>query len=254
MQCFKFTQTGEKHLHRIGCQDAAEFKQPSKDIVIAAVSDGCSNAGLSDYGAGIVTKAFVDVFSDQRVLAQYVQNDSFKNMPLPRMIENLIRPEQEELLACTVISAIQTRIIRFLEMTDSDYSLLSATFVGIIIYAQKAVILHVGDGFVSRIHNNKIDIVSGPDNGLSRNITHFITSPHAGAHLKISRIHQFDRLMLSTDGLTKYFDINDPQHLRAIMQISKKPSLLQAFLKHRQQQFSDDCGIIVINRRCTILS
>ena len=254
MECSKILVQGSKHIEDRVCEDAAAFIQPEEQIVIAAVSDGCSNAKLSDIGSSMVVKSFLDVFSDYRILTQYIKDDNnLKNMKYGDIIKSLItEPEKEALCVSILLSSIRRNIIRFLETTGCDYSVLSSTFIGVIVFNQIGMIFHVGDGFVSSISGKKIDIVSEPDNFLSKNITHFITSPDAEEHLRITRINHFDRLMLSTDGLTKLFDIKNPLHVKKIIQISKKNSELQNFIKAIHDQFYDDCGIVLITHHNTL--
>ena len=59
-----FKQTGSYHRKKnICCQDSAAFLEVSRDIAVAAVSDGCSSSLMGHIGSVMCVRTFIETFS-----------------------------------------------------------------------------------------------------------------------------------------------------------------------------------------------
>lgn len=214
---FNIVQTGIRHeKQNVCCQDCASFFT-RENITIAAVSDGCSSAALSHIGSDICVRTFIDTFSP-------FPDDIVKSFCTSRRYDRILKYILSEAIA------------KAISKTGISHQLLSATLVGCICYKKRAVFLHVGDGFASRMRYGHINIVSRPENNGCSNRTFFITSPDSQGHIRIMRINSYQRLLISTDGLSG-------------IKLKKEmffQSGLKKLLLDNQKSLYDDCGVVLI--------
>lgn len=224
IQSYLYTGAPHREKH-IFCQDSVLSVQPYEDIIIAAVSDGCSNAPLSAIGSRLCVSSFVTALTA-------LPPDSIRRLCTDRKNAPLLRGLVPEIIR------------RAVQKTGWEHFALSATFLGGLCWKNHAVLIHTGDGFATRQKGKKMDIVSPPENGSCQNSTFFITSPLAAEHTRVTYTI-FDKLLLSTDGLSKAVKGKLPCGFL-------EPQTLRTFLERSQNTLTDDCGIILLDSQNNI--
>lgn len=213
-----FKQTGAYHTKTNACcQDSAAFVSIGEDTAVAAVSDGCSNSLLGHIGSAVSVRVFTELFSA---------------IPEEKLKKFCISGRYDDELKKMVIEAIQKAIAE----NRAEHQLFSATLVGCICHKKRAVFIHVGDGFAARLKYRHISVVSKPENRERTNQTYFVTEPCAKQHIRITRIKSYDKLLLSTDGLSKA-KLN-----RELFEFEG----IEKFLISNRENLFDDCSAVVI--------
>lgn len=215
---YDVTRTGERHRqNNICCQDSAGSCIVGNNIAVGAVSDGCSSSLLSHIGSQLCVRVFVDTFS------------SFS--------EETIGAFCKTKRADTLIKELLTEAIdRAIKVTGTDHRHLSATLVGCVACGDRALIIHVGDGFAAGLRFGRIRILSPPENNGRSDRTFFATSPGVGEHIRIRRVRGYRTLLLSTDGLSG-------------MKLQKRmfePGGLEKLICGNGESLRDDCGAVII--------
>ena len=218
-----FIKTGSRHIRQQRfCQDSAAMSLREKsEIVIAAVSDGCSGARYSSTGSKLCAEGFVRAF------------DKMSDKAIKRLCSS---GKYDTEIKKTVLFYLG----EIVKNSGMEYYQISSTLVGILCCRKNALVVHIGDGFSIKLKNGHTDIVSPPENGAVTNITFFATSPDAEKHLRISRTTVNDGIIISTDGLS------DTEINSSLFQFDRLHKLLS------KETFSDDCGVILITRKNNI--
>ena len=213
-----FKQTGSYHRKKnICCQDSAAFLEVSRDIAVAAVSDGCSSSLMGHIGSVMCVRTFIETFSA-------LPEEKLKKFCISKRYDNELKE--------TFLKAIYKAV----EEKGTGHQLLSATLLGCIVYKKRAVLLHIGDGFAARLRYGNIRIMSEPENQERTNQTYFATEPCAKQHTRIRHIRIYDKLLLSTDGLSKIKLNKDMFEFE----------YLENFLTANKDDLYDDCGAIIV--------
>lgn len=176
--------TGRGHLSKnIPCQDRT-FELVSKHSTGVfyglSLADGAGSYKLSDIGAEIVTKEILAYLKSNFSNLLQVKNTSKK------IIKNI-----EEKLA---IEAKNREI---------DIKELSSTLLFVVIKNDKFIVGHIGDGVIGVLNkDNKITVLSHPDNGEYSNSTFFTTTDSYPDRLRIIKGNIVDStgFILMSDG------------------------------------------------------
>lgn len=213
-----FKQTGAYHRkNNICCQDCAGAIVVSNDIAVAAVSDGCSSSLLGHIGSVMCVRTFTETLSA-------LPKEKLKKFCISGKCDD----ELKEIVTVAIHRAVAEK--------GTGHQLLSATLLGCILYKKSVVLVHIGDGFAACPVYGHIRIVSKPENRELQNQTYFATEPCAKHHIRIKHIRVYDKLLLSTDGLSK-------------IRLDKslfKPEGLSNFFTANKDRLYDDCGVILI--------
>lgn len=157
------TQTGTGHRqHGVPCQDAAAGFDAGNACCIA-LADGAGSRPDSHFAAGAVTEAL------SRRLAE--EFDAWYTLPDEALARSLLTA------ACAAVEAAHPG-------TESACTLLlfAADTTG------RCLLLHLGDGAALGAGADGPLLLSAPENGESRNLTYFVSTPGASAHLRIRRM------------------------------------------------------------------
>ena len=232
---------GRGHLkYNVPCQDKT-FKLffPKKDFYSVALADGAGSYKYSDIGAEFITK---------KVL--YYLNSKFKY---------LFKYKKPEL---TLLSFIEKELIKLSKEKNIDVKEFSSTLLFIAIQDNRYILGHIGDGVIGYLSkNNKIEVLSYPENGEYANSTFFTTSFENKRRLKIKKgnLDNIQGFILMSDGveeslynkqlkklipvtktIIKWLDNFSEKQVEEIL----KNNLKQVFT----QKTIDDCSIGIIKK------
>lgn len=154
--------TGSSHIRAgTACQDNAtciELSVGSENVLLAIVSDGAGSATFSSIGSRLVVEYFA------RSAVSHLRSRE----PPPEITVELVR---------RWIDDVRDRIFRAAEIKSTTPREMAATLVGAIIYPNRAVICHVGDGAcVLRRRDGQLwEVPSWPAHGEYASSTYFVT-------------------------------------------------------------------------------
>ncbi len=235
----EYTAVGRVHLKvGIPCQDkVCTYK--NDDVTVVSLADGAGSAKLSHFGAEAVLER---VSSDL--------GDHF-----------------EEYFAQSNVSAIRQRlfskVLDALEETQSrlqcDLRDLSSTLLATAVCGSRYFIVHIGDGVIGYLKDDKIKVASGPDNGEFVNETFFTTTPSALSCMRILKgtDDKIGGFVLMSDG-TENALYNKRTHelsqgIKRIMQMtvlcpdnSMRELLSETFTSAVMSLTQDDCSISIL--------
>lgn len=176
---------GTSHVHSdTPCQDSsiAEFLQHrEKDVLVLAVSDGAGSASHSQIGSQLACQEFL-------VQVQHF----FDGEGIEITIEHA--KEWTKLLAARISLQAQA-----LELPTRDFA---CTFLGAILFEDKAIFIQVGDGAIVKACNGTYEAVFWPQAGEYVNTTSFVTDAIAREKLNFTVDEsEIDEVALFSDGL-----------------------------------------------------
>lgn len=173
--------TGRAHRSMgLPCQDRIAIRR-SEGALCAALADGAGSRPRSETGAACVTACVSETLSGRF--------EEFWPLEDPALTERLVRLclsalAQQRLpaydMACTLLFFAAHQDGRFLAG-------------------------HLGDGAMISVTETGLRVFSRPENGADASETFFITSPDAGAHLRLYRgqLPQSGTLLLMSDGMAE---------------------------------------------------
>lgn len=177
--------------NNIPCQDKTYYIK-SSDYACIALADGAGSRRFSDIGAQITTRTVCEYFCKHQEL------------------------NKEELLNSIKIN---------LNKSEYNYNDLSSTLLFVFVKNNKAIIGHIGDGFIIGIHDNKAEILSYPHNGCEPNITYFTTDINVSQNFRTKDIDLSDynnyTFFLTSDGGGSFlFDSSKQSVAKAVVTIA----------------------------------
>ena len=177
------TQQGTSHVKNgnLPCQDIV-LADNLNDTVFLGLADGAGSKVNSQYVAKFILDAlFIELTGN---LHFYLKTDDMQ-MKLTKFIESLLYSYARE-----------ERI---------DFEELASTLLVVVIYEDKYLLLHIGDGLIVSIdEEDKFKILSLPENGTYANETYFINTIEYKERLRISHGNINDirnGLLLCSDGI-----------------------------------------------------
>lgn len=156
------TQTGTGHRqHGVPCQDAAAGFDAGTACCIA-LADGAGSRWDSHFAAAAVTEAL------SRSLARNF--DAWYALP-------------DEALSCRLVAEACAAVETARPGTEAACTLLlfSADCTG------RCLLIHLGDGAALGAGTDGPVLLSAPENGETRELTYFVSTPGAAGHLRIAR-------------------------------------------------------------------
>lgn len=225
---------GRLHLQKnIPCQDRI-YSLNDRDVNVISLSDGAGSCKFSHFGAEVVTQSIceimVNIFDDA-----YQNDDKIKEKIINKILQNLDIKAQE----------IGTNIQE-----------LSSTLLFVAVKNNKYISGHIGDGVISYLFEDNINILSHPDNGEYANSTYFVTSSDVKDHFRIYRgeITSITGFILISDGTAeRLYDKKNKKFSNAAKQIlewldDNSSSDVSIALKDNLEKFFkekilDDCSI-----------
>ena len=163
-----------------GCHDRYAFKY-YKNSVIISVADGAGSAYKPEIGAEIATKQVNKIVT---------QNFNY-------IFESDIKRASHK-----ITHAIRTTLGIYAKKHDCKLKDLATTLLFACVKDNKFIAGHIGDGILSFLSNNKLTVLSPPDNGEFVNETYFITSDSYKSRFRLFKgnLDDIDGFVLMTDG------------------------------------------------------
>lgn len=166
------------------CQDfcIAEFLNlADSEVLVLAASDGAGSASHSQVGSEIACREFLSQ-------VQYFFDHTGSEITIDHA------KEWAKNIAARISLQAQT-----MELATRDFA---CTFLGAILFEQKAVFIQIGDGAIVRSLNGKYEAVFWPQSGEYVNTTSFITDAvsREGLNFLVDE-SDFDEIAIFSDGL-----------------------------------------------------
>lgn len=179
---FNSSVQGRCHIREdIPCQDKTIARCFFDNTYAIALSDGAGSARLSEIGAQITCETVV------RELANGF--DCCWNS------EDLI------LIKKRILSAIIAEIIDAANECNNPLNEYASTLLAVVVKDDKYIAIHIGDGVIGCIRNQKTSVISAPSNGEFANVTTFVTSASALENMRLYKG--------TTDGMNMFVLFSD---------------------------------------------
>ena len=173
---------GRGHLKgNIPCQDRT-FSIITENFSTISLADGAGSCKLSHIGAEIVTKK----------ISEIIQQD----------FDKLIKLDNEKLQKF-LISNLLIELDKYAKEKNIKIKDLASTLLFVSIKNNQYLAGHLGDGVIGyKDTNNKIEVLSFPENGEYSNSTFFVPTNNSYQHLRIFRgnLNNIDAFILMSDG------------------------------------------------------
>lgn len=167
------------------CQDTVLCKEDS-DIMFYGIADGQSGKEYCNIGGEEVLKC----------IYQYIKK---------KAIEEIVQYEYKDEIQYEILKIIRDRIAELSKEYSADIGEFSSTIIVLAVNPKTGnyMILHIGDGGImaKRIDQN-IDIISKPENGITRQYTWLTTNSELLAHIRIGfgNVKYYSRIIMFSDG------------------------------------------------------
>ena len=169
---------GSGHIQEaLPCQDVV-MSEKQDDFCVAVLADGAGSCKYALEGAQTVAKTVLALLNAER--------DFWLDASEP-----------------AIRHAVIASCIRALEENEHQIEEQASTLLFACIRKDGAFLCgHIGDGYIFHISGEETVLLSDAENGVCPNETVFVTSPHAEAHLRVSRgrLHAGDSIVLCSDG------------------------------------------------------
>lgn len=181
---------GSSHVRAgTGCQDSAacmELVVGDESVLLAIVSDGAGSATFSSIGSRLVVECFA-----RSAVAHFRANKLSEEIT-----KELIR---------RWIDDVRDRIFRAAEMLATTPRQMAATLVSAIIYPNRAIVCHIGDGacVLRRKGTESWEVPSWPANGEYASSTYFVTDDPEPNLDFVSIEAEFCNAALFSDGIER---------------------------------------------------
>lgn len=217
---YGLTEAGRRHkAQNLLCQDYIHYLE--KGFVQAiTLADGTGESNLARTGAEYSCKTLA------RLLAEHFDE-------LFVMEDSLIRFH--------VITNVRTRLYELCDQYHLDLKNFHSTLMGIVIDNEKNVFMavHLGDGSIGVKKDERIMIMSYPENGVNKSQTYLTSAHKAGKHIKIIKgeIKDIKEFILASDGWKE--------------KIFKRNQFIQEelFKDVKESEYTDDVSFIALCRK-----
>lgn len=167
------------------CQDTVLCKEDA-DILFYGIADGQSGKVYCNIGGEEVLKC----------IYQYIKK---------KAIEGIIQYEYKDEIQYEILRIIRDRIAELSKEYSADIGEFSSTIIVLAVNPKTGnyMILHIGDGGImaKRIDQN-IEIISKPENGITKQYTWSTTNSELLAHIRIGfgNVKYYSRIIMFSDG------------------------------------------------------
>jgi hypothetical protein len=182
--------TGSSHVRTgTGCQDTAsciEVPVGQNSALVAIVSDGAGSAEFSSVGSRIVVEYFA------RCAVAHLRTKSLSD----EVTVELVREWLDD---------VRNRIYRAAEIRATIPRQMAATLIGAIVYPDRAIICHIGDGacVLRRKDSKSWEVPSWPSHGEYASSTYFVTDDPEPKLEFVSVDGEFSDLAVFSDGIER---------------------------------------------------
>jgi len=175
------TITGRGHIKKnVPCQDKI-FSTKNQDFSFIGLADGAGSCKHSDIGAELVVKELSKLL--------------YKNF-------NKYYKLGYHGVSSRIISHLQVRLFVLAQNLRIAYKELSSTMLFVVKKDNRFIAGHLGDGVIGCLKENKLKVISSPDNGEYANSTIFVTASQAYKNLKLFKgeLTNIEGFVLMSDG------------------------------------------------------
>lgn len=241
-KCMSGEVTGRSHRKEgLPCQDKTYYAEENGVIAIA-LADGAGSASLSQFGAKCVVRTAV----------HYVLH----------AFEDVCSTDCSQVVMEEFLKILREALGREATVQGCDFHQLASTLLLVAVKGDKAFVLHIGDGIISRIRDDELQVISKPMNGEFANETYFVTDENALAGMEILRGTNVgtEAFILMSDGAgDNFYDKGAGQLVPIIKEIiedvretegsEKGERKLDSVLRYiAEQNTHDDCSLAVLIR------
>ncbi len=149
---------------------------------VMALADGAGSAALSDYGAQCAIEYVCRKFTDDfDLLCGEKDGVAVKKSLLSGLTEALTREAYER---------------------DCELNDLASTLLAVAVKDGRFLIMHIGDGVIGYVKNDRVLVASSPENGEFANTTYFTTSPNVISDVKLLKgnVNEITAFIVMSDG------------------------------------------------------
>lgn len=120
--------------------------------------------------------------------------------------------DKREQIARNLIFDIQQALYGQAKKLNTDLSQMMCTLVLLCIDAKtmQYTTVHVGDGLIAKITDNKTEIISYPENGVTKQYTYMVNSEYILKHIRVTNgnCNGGDILLICSDGIYAEYSIS----------------------------------------------
>ncbi|BBE31738.1 hypothetical protein OSSY52_18790 [Tepiditoga spiralis] len=178
----------------IPCQDKT-YSNYENNVHVIALADGAGSAKFSHYGAEIAVKT----------ISNFLNNN----------FDNLIRNNDALKVKIELINTLNKKLKEKAQELSCELKSLASTLLVTAIKEDHFIIIHLGDGTIGVIKNNKLMVVSTPANGEYINSTIFTTTKNSFKYIKLfkGKTKDISGFILMSDGTANSFYSNKKKEL-----------------------------------------
>ena len=212
MKISKIHRKGNYHISRRRlCDDAYYELQLNENVYLISVADGCSSSRFGAVAADAITKEIGQCFQEAN-LSDFVdsKDDSWVGITTCQLISECFIDDNSDKLKRLIKNIVDRVVDRYINLIGVPFFEFSTTLTVCLVDTQEnqIVCVSIGDGFAGVIHKSHFTELATPQNinGDSRR-TYFVTDPDAVNNMTVCFFNgDFNRLILTTDGLSKLYD------------------------------------------------
>lgn len=156
------------------------------DFFAAALADGAGSHIYADVGSDTAVKT----------VCRYLKSNKFS------IFSNNIKTMKSEIIN----EIINQLTVEAEKRNCSSVKEFGSTLVFAVSDGNSIMTGHLGDGVISGVYNNRMSVVSFPENGKDETSTFLTTSADAAVRMRITcrKLEHFDELIMMSDGIVPY--------------------------------------------------
>lgn len=214
------------------CQDTVLCKEES-DILYYGIADGQSGKLYCNIGGEEVLKS----------IYQYIKK---------KAIEEIIRYEYKDEIQYEILRIIRDRIDELSKEYSADIGEFSSTIIVLAINPKTGnyMILHIGDGgIMAERTDQSIELISRPENGITKQYTWLTTNSELLAHIRIEfgNVGSFSRIIMFSDGADVICNGNNiPGKIKHFLDERADADVMFEYIKKSGHVDDASCAIIDI--------
>lgn len=181
-----YVSAGTYHETRNECSQDTVLCKKDSDILFYGIADGQSGREYSNIGGEEVLKC----------IYHYIKK---------KTIEGLVQYEYKDEIQYEILRLIRDRLGELSIEYSADIEEFSSTIVVLTVNSNTGnyVILHIGDGgIIAKRRDQNIDVISKPENGITKKYTWLTTNSELLAHIRIEHgnVKKYSRVVMFSDG------------------------------------------------------
>lgn len=214
------------------CQDTVLCKEEA-DTLFYGIADGQSGKVYCNIGGEEVLKS----------IYQYIKK---------KAIEEIIQYEYKDEIQYEILKIIRDRIAELSKEYSADIGEFSSTIIVLAINPKTGnyMILHIGDGgIMAERTDQSIELISKPENGITKQYTWLTTNSELLAHIRIEfgNVGSFSRIIMFSDGADVICNGNNiPGKIKHFLDEKVDADVMFDYIKKSGHVDDASCAIIDI--------